>query len=226
MAFAVEQTTSDVTGTTSAINIPVSATKQYSVVCVYIAVGTTETATGVTDNAGNTYVLKPLVSVSGTVFCYLAYGVQVTAGATQITVSFSGSSASKRVFCDEYSGVAHSNAEAEDVYATATGSGTAISTVLTPSSSGKLVVVFIRSTYSSNVFTAGAGYTLYGGVNPSSQRSMYRLASTTSETCPATTTISAAWAEFAIAFNPAPAAPTGGSLVNKTGIGLGIALGV
>lgn len=201
MAFAAVQTSALNTSSGTSGNITLSSTVQLNLVIAHVRIAsTTETVTSVTDNVGNTYVVGTGLT-SGTVTQYQVYGVQITGGATTLTVNFSGS-VSFRIGADEYSGAATSNATVVDQSATNTATGTTMNLTLNPSAGGKLVVVTLQ-TASIGTFTAGTNYTLY--LNSGSAQtlvSMYRLSSSTSETCPATNSTSGTWSEMARSYNP------------------------
>lgn len=210
MAFAFVQGPAPVAGTGTTVAITVSATVAGNLVTVRIRSATTEVATSVTDNVGNTYVLSSAVDMS-TFRTYMAYGVQVTGGATTITVTWAASGVSKSVAADEWSGGAASNAAIFDTSASATGTGTAIAVTLSPAASGELIVGAInRGTGTGNI-TAGTDYTIPAADVGRLVCRQYRLSGTTSETAPATIYTSLAWCEIAMAFKPA----SGGAPVNS-----------
>lgn len=202
MGFVAEQTSAHATGTGNSIAITLNAVKKYSLVVVHIAVNNTETCTGVTDDKGNTYVLSDVVE-NGTLRVYQAYGVNIVEGTTQVSVAFSGTTASKRCGADEYSGGEISNAAIYDTRTTGTGSGTSLAvSTLTPASTGELIVATLRCSSTSANHTSGTNYTIYNGVNPTTTRSQYRLSSGASETAPSTIDVSVDWGEIATAFKP------------------------
>lgn len=206
-AFAAVQTATN-NGTGSTVSVTVSATGAATIIVASVRVDGAETCSGVSDGNGNTYVLLgPVTEPSGNSKLYLAYGVQVTGGVTTVTASFSGSSGTKRVNVDEYSGAGSTNALAYDTHQTGTGTGTALATsTLTPSATGELIVAFGLSR-NAVTWTAGSGYTIYSGSGTIGIRSEYKLSGAASETAPITISSSQTWAEIAIAFN-ADSGPT------------------
>jgi hypothetical protein len=147
------------------------------------------TSLAVTDNASvpNTYSLAA-GPYTANFHNYQYYGVQTTAGATQITLTWTGT-ASVRLTVNEFSGGQITNARVFDKAATSNGSGsTSITTTdsFSPSTAGELIAVAIPGNNITGS-TPGAGYTA-GTSSSNSQVVMYRLSSTTSETAPITLT--------------------------------------
>lgn len=166
----------------------------------------TTSITSVTDSAGNTYAVTSALDYS-TFRMFLAYGVQVSGGATTVTVNFSGAT-SGRFLVDEYSGNASTNAATFDVVGTGTGTGTsAAASTFTPAASGELIVAVMGRAAAAATWTAGASYTL-ASTATLSHVTEYRLSSTTSETAPATISLSQTWGVLAVAFAAATPTPT------------------
>jgi hypothetical protein len=215
-AFAAVQASAEATGTTSNLTVPITVVSTGSgnlVVAMVRLSNTTDTCSGVSDNVGNTYALLGPFDSGSNPRVYMAYGVQTTGGATTVTAATPGGTASKRCFAVEFSGNASSNAAAFDTYTT--GSGTtetslSVST-LTPAASGELIVAFVstQSSATGKSWTAGSGYTLYGGGSGNQTvRGEYKLSSGSSETAPITLNAAGtSWVEVAAAFIPA-GAPT------------------
>lgn len=206
-AFAAVQTATQVSGTasTTVVTLGAAATAGNLLVVAAAVNSSTVTCTGITDSAGNTWaVIGP--ETNGTSRVYLGYAVQVTGGATTVTVSWSDSAATKRAGVDEYSGGASTNAAIFDVSTTGQGTGTALAvSTLTPASTGTLIVAVAAS--STRTYTAGSGYTLYsGGAGSGTLKSQYNLSSAATETAPFTLSSSSAWEEIAASFLPAGAA--------------------
>lgn len=209
MAFAFVQTftpASDAVGNVASLSLTGSATTAGSLVVVGVKLSDAgNTCNSVTDNVGNTYVLFGPYD-AGSRRSYMAYGVQVTGGATSITASFNAGGTTTKAFKGiEISGGAATNAEVFDVSSTGTGTSTSPSVAtFSPAASGELIVAFI-SIAASVTWTAGSGYVL-SGANPSNFGCQYNLAGATSETAALTTSSSRAWAEIAMAFKPASGA--------------------
>lgn len=189
-AFGAVQTSTQVTGNgASPLAITLSATTQGNlvVVHVYMRTGHTNTVTSVTDNAGNTYVIGAKFTAQRSV--YQAYGMQITGGATSVSVAFS-STGTYHVGADEYSGfvAGATNTDVFDERSTGTEVGTdgavEVSPALTPDT-GELIVATVGNTTEGATWTAGSGYTLYNGSSNRLQ-SEYKLSSSTSETAPIT----------------------------------------
>lgn len=204
MAFAPVQTGTQATTTTTTRIITLSATGVGNLVTGYAkANGNTVTLTGVTDDVGNTYVVSAAVDSGTTNRLFMAYGVQVTGGATAITFTFSNSgSVAVRCGADEFSGNNSTNATTFDVSSSGSGnSSTPSVTTFTPAANGELIYAVAGHQLGTGAtWTAGTGYTLYGGPNPGSTHSEYRLSGTTSETAPFTMNNSNLWTEWAMAF--------------------------
>lgn len=211
MAAAPVQTSAQTQVTATSADITVSSTGLNNLVVVHVRINSlTETVDSITDNVGNTYVVGTGAS-QGTSTIYQGYGVQTISGATTITVT---TSASVNITCgaDEFSGTATSNAAVIDDSGSGAGTGTSASvTGLTPSAAGKLIVATAR-TSSIGSWSAGTNYTLYfnGSSQPRALMSEYRLSGTTSETAPATNTVSGDWSEIARSYNLSSGANTRG----------------
>lgn len=164
--------------------------------------------TSVVDSAGNTYALAGWreSNVGGSpITVYQYHGVQVTGGATTVTVNFPGTQAI-RICVEEFSGGMTSNATVFDKSAAnnlGASGGTSASLTLAPANAGELISVFVGLT-GGGTFTAGTNYVI--GTQNTNGTSQYRLSGTTSETAPITwtTAISSDWIEVAGAYIPLP----------------------
>lgn len=227
MAFAQVQTSTQTNSSASSVNTSLSATTAGNLVVVHIRLGgVSETCTGVSDNAGNTYVLSSALTVDVGFRMYQAYAVQTSGGATTVTATFSGASSVKRVGADEYSGGESSNAAIFDASttgsdATFTSSAIAAST-LTAAASGELFVGTLASN-NDQTFTAGTGFTLYNtSASAIRLRSHYKLSGGASETGPATLGSATSWGEILTAFKPASGGGGGSTRANRlTLLGVG-----
>ena len=220
MAFAAVQASAEATGTTGNLTVAITVTSTGAGNLVVVMVrlsNTTDTCSGVSDSAGNTYALLGPFDSGSNPRVYMAYGVQTTGGATTVTASTPGGTATKRCFAVEFSGGASTNAAVFDV--STKGSGTtetslSVST-LTPAATGELIVAFVstQSSATGKSWTAGSGYTLYGGGSGSQTvRGEYNLSSGSSETAPITLNAAGTnWVEIAAAFKPSGG---GGPTVN------------
>lgn len=204
MAFALVQSPTQVVTTATSISITTAATGAGNLVVVYVRLSSNaDTCTSVTDNVGNTYVLG--TAVDNTIRQYVAYGVQVTGGATSITANFSGATVAHRIGVDEFSGGASTNAAVYDTTTSGTGTtGTSLAaSTLTPSATGNLIVS-IGTCTPAKTWTAGSGYTLSSGTGSGLMRSQYKLSGGASETAPMTiSSAGTAWIEIAVSFKPA-----------------------
>jgi len=214
MAFAFVQASADAVdsvGTATTVNMTVSATGAGNLVVAVIRMAnTSNTCTSVSDNVGNTYALIGPSDNSTNIRLYLAYGVQVTGGATTITANFTGSSATKRCFAGEFSGGASTNATVFDASATANGTSTTPAVgAITTAASGELIIG-AANTNGSPGWTAGSGFTQFGSTS-GGLRAEYKLSGGASETCPWTLGSSVAWAAIGAAFIPSGG---GGPTVN------------
>lgn len=207
--FTQVNTSTQASGSTATLNITVTATTQNNLVVVHIKLASTSrTVNSVTDNVGNTYVVGSNLDNGSTNRLYQAYGVQVTGGATTITVNLS-SSTNIRAGADEYSGGKTTNATVFDATQTGTGNSTSLSTAtLTNASTGELIVSTGGLTTAAN-WTQGSGYTLYNGTGSVTLRSQYKLSGASTETAPCTIDGSAqAWTEIVRSYIPNTVAPT------------------
>jgi hypothetical protein len=174
-------------------------------VAIYISLGDA-TITSVTDDVGNTYQIGTPVVNSGILRVYQVMGLQLTGGASVITVTVSPATLI-RVGADEYSGFsgAANNAAIYDASASGTGNGTSLSTsTLTSAASGELIVC--TGGHASIVtWTAGSGFTQTQ--SSSGLNSQYNLSGSTSETGPWTVGTSGQWAELISSYK-APAGAT------------------
>lgn len=197
MAFSFVQTKQGATGGATSLVITLdSAATQGNLLVINVKLGGVGAINPtVTDNAGtpNTYALAvgPIDS-SPDFRCYQLYGVQVTGGATQITISWTNSAAA-RITVDEYSGGAATNATVFDQSTSNTGSGTSASVAsFSPAATGELIAVGVGFTGASGI-TAGTNYTL--ATSHANQSAEYRLSSAASETAPMSWTGTLNWAE-------------------------------
>lgn len=198
--FAAVQTATQIVASTATVSVTLSPTKVNNLVVAYAGTDNTQTCDSVSDDKGNTYSTVVTV-VNGVNRLCAAYGVQTVGGATTISFNFTGVAA-KRVGADEYSGGETSNAKIFDTYATGTGnSGSLAVSTLTTSGSGNLIFAVCRAS-ASCTHTAGSGYTSFGGSNPTSTKTQYKLSSGATETAPETISASGAWTEIALSFKP------------------------
>lgn len=220
MAFLQKNSTQG-SGTGSfSITIPAATVNNVLIVNIKINSAAT-TVTSVTDNAStpNTYAkaIGPIVS-GNTMYQY--YGVQVTGGATTVTVNLSASSTA-RADVDEFSGGQQTNASVFDVATSNTGASgvsASLATPLAPANNGELISASLAPSVTVSTFVAGTNYTL--GVNQNNLASEYRLSGTTSETAPISWTTSANWILVAGAYIPL-ASSVSVSVSYKTLLGVG-----
>lgn len=215
MAAAFVQTaTQSSSGGTASLGVTLaSPATQGNLVVVHVRIVGTASVTSVTDDKGNTYVIGSALGLpTANQSLYQAYGVQVTGGATTITVTLSTSIA-VRLGADEYSGTAASNAAVADQSSTGTGSGSSLAvSSFSPSATG-LLIVACGNIAASPTWTAGSGYVLASGSGSVAMRSQYKLSGAASETAPMTTSLSTEWAEIARSYKLA-ASPHGRPLIN------------
>ncbi len=190
----VQEATNSVAGGTS-ISVSVSATGQNNLVILNVKFSDTlPTNISVTDNAGNTYALAG--KVVGSVFLAAQfYGVQLTPGATSITISWTGTETA-RAIVEEFSGNAISNAAVFDTSYVNTGVAQTSANVqpFMASFPGSLVASFIGFRVSTSLPVAGSGYTI--DFSNASQIVQYKLASSVIENAPASWTTASDWAEI------------------------------
>jgi hypothetical protein len=175
--------------------ITLSATTKGNIVIVIAKIGGSGlNLNTVTDDKGNTYVVKDYQSFqAGSSRLYLAYGVQLVGGATQVTLSWDAGNITKRVGASEFSGVLSSN-RCFDAYNKGTGTGTSPSSAsFSPAANGELIIGNL-ATVTAQTWTAGSGFTLYHGSNPLTTRHEYKLSGSTTETTPASLGASDEWA--------------------------------
>lgn len=199
MAFGFVRNTQNAAASVTSLNITVPATVIGNLVVVNIKFVSAVTGVTVTDNAGNTYALAagPISGTGGNVYQF--YGVQVTGGATQVQLSWTGTS-TVRAGATEFSGGQKSNAAVFDKAASATGTGTSASLSIAPTNEGELVVVGTHLNTGASAVVAGTNYIL--ATTNASLSEEYRLKATTSETAPLSWTTSVGWAEVAGAYIP------------------------
>lgn len=210
MAFTFVQTKDNAQLTTSTTNVvtPTNPLTAGNLVIINIRLSTVGiTVNSVTDSKGNTYALATTASSLGGAALnqYQYYGVQITGGATSVTVTLS-SSATSRVIVDEFSGNASTNASVFDKATSTTssaGSATSatLSPPLTPTNSGELIAVGLMLNNNITSLTAGTNYVIANS-NELNFGTEYRLSSTTSETAPISWTTSVPWTEVAGAYIP------------------------
>ncbi len=200
MAFGFIKSTQNVgtAGTSTIFTIP--AARVGSLLVVSMKFTTVVSAVSVTDNASipNTYAAAAGPIGTGAVTAFQFYGVQVTGGATQVTVSWT-TSATLRATIDEFSGGMQTNATVFDKVATNNGTGTSASVTLAPTNNGELVVATINLNNGATSLVIGTNY-LAGTSGVATTE--YRKVSTTSETAPLSWTTSVTWAEIAGAYIP------------------------
>jgi hypothetical protein len=206
MAFSFVQTAQNSTGSGTSVVVTLgSPATAGSHLVVSGKMGGGSSGRGATDNASspNIYALADSVSANG-FLGLMFYSVQLTGGATTITISWTGST-SARFQVDEYTGGAASNAAIIGATTTNSGSGTSGSGTLSPSIAGQLIVASY-ALGSALIITAGTNY--LANSPGTTVGSIYRLSGTTSETMPATFS-STPWNMVAASFKPAAANNTG-----------------
>lgn len=203
MGFLFVQTKQNSSGGTSSLVITLDApatANNVLVVNIKILNGSV-TVTSVTDNASspNTYA-NAVGPIDNGIRTYQYYGVQVTGGATTVTVNLSGSIA-VRVDVDEFNGGALTNAAIFDNSSSGNGTGTSATvTSFNIARVGALISASVSPVSTITTPVAGANYTL--GQNQANLPSQYRLSSSTSETAPISWTNSSQWAEVAASYLP------------------------
>lgn len=212
MAFVqVQSLQANIGSSSDVITLSQAATQNNLIV---ISTKGTGIISSITDNAStpNTYALAKS-SVNTTPHDYQYYGVQVTGGATTITVNYS-SGVGNRTFVNEFSGGKTTNVTVFDKSAENSGNGSSGSLSLSPTNSGELIVAFkAANTGGTITHTAGTNYTLApDGTNGSISSAIeYRLSGTTSETAPITWNNSDLWTEVAGAYIPKIAVDVAGN---------------
>lgn len=205
MAFLFVQTKQNATGGASSLVITLtSAATVGNLLVINMKFGGVSVSTPtVTDNSGtpNTYALAvgPIDEPIASDFrCFQFYGVQVTGGATTVTISWTGTFAA-RIVVDEFSGGATTNATVFDQATSGNGSGTSASVPsFSPTTTGELISAGVAFNGATSI-TAGTDYTL--ATNQTNQSSEYRLSSAASETAPMSWTGTLRWVETAGAYN-------------------------
>lgn len=198
------QSVSNATGGAVSLVITLSApavANHLIVVNVKTGVGGSSSAT-VTDNAStpNTYIKAVGPTNNGAFRMYQFYGVQVTGGATQITVTLN-SSDSIRVGVNEFSGNALTNALVYDTSTSKSGTGTSGAVdAFSPLGTGELIVAGYGLA-AAGTPAAGTDYTLITG-STTNNAEEYRLSSDSSETAPMIWTNSVAWTAVVGAYKP------------------------
>lgn len=215
-AFAAVQSATQVSSTSTGVSVTLSATTAGNIVIGFGKTSSTsETLNSVTDNAGNTYAIVGPVDQGSTVRLYLFYGVQVTGGATSVTLNWSGTT-THRCGADEFSGAAATNAAAFDVSATGHASSAAPATgTLTPAATGELIYAACAGD-GARTWTAGSGFALYSGTGSIAARSEYNLSGGSTETAPFSVSSSFNWSEISAAFKAPSGSPTNTPTVTPT----------
>lgn len=166
---------------------PVTATIINNLLVVHIdaAFGSVD-VTSVTDNQGNAYVLSSKVVGPDGQRAYMAYGVQVTGGATSVTINLSGSNDGYVIVAaDEFSGGKTTNALIFDQTSSNVSGGSTNNVTSFALSAGELVIGSVTS-FSGGPFAAGTGYTRYVNDDSWGIYSQYKLSSGTLESSPCT----------------------------------------
>jgi hypothetical protein len=204
MAFALVRNTAEVVSG-SPVVVTIVASGVGNLIVVHFWGDANAVVTGVVDNVGNSYEIGSGVIFTTQLAIYQIYGVQVTGGATSITVTYTNSGGKVQV--DEFSGGEPTNALIYDTRQSNTGTGTNLSVpTLTPAATGELMVA-TGGSGSGRTWTAGTNYTLNNGTTALRLKGQYRLSSASTETAPMSIDLSVDWAEIAHAYklyNPAP----------------------
>lgn len=201
MAFLLVRSTQTATGSGTSLTLTLSGTPAANnFLLINAKIGTTSSnILGVSDNASVPNTYNPVGTGVSNSFVHLqSYGVQVSGGATQVTVSWSGVT-SARVTIDEWSGGEVTNATLFDTFAVNSGGGSPAAVALTPSGIGKLIAAGIGFTAAQSL-TPGTGYSV--STNATSIPTLYKLSGTTSEIVDSSFGATA-WTEIASSFNPA-----------------------
>lgn len=201
MSFGFVKNTQNAASSVTSLVITIPAAQVGNLIVVNIKFISTVTGVTVTDNASvpNTYAAAggPIVAAGGNVYQF--YGVQITGGATQITINWTNSS-TVRAGATEFSGGQKTNVAVFDKVASNTGTGTSASSTLAPTTDGQLVVVGTHLNTGASAVVAGTNYIL--ATTNTSLSEEYRLKATTSETTPLSWTTSVAWAQIAGTYIP------------------------
>ncbi len=201
MAFGFIKSTQAAAASVSTLAITIPAVKVGYLVIVNIKLTSVVTGMTVTDNASipNTYALAiGPIGISNVMYQY--YGVAATAGATTVTISWTGVT-DIRATVEQFSGGKLTNATVFDKAASNTGTGTSGSVSLSPTNAGELISACVGLSAGASAVTKGANYII--GTNNNSTSTEYRQVGTTSETAPITWTGSLTWSEIAGAYIPA-----------------------
>lgn len=215
MAFAFVQTKDNAQLTSAITNVitPSSAITAGNLVVVNVRLSTGGlNINSVTDNKGNTYAQAATSTLLGSTTAnqYQYYGVQITGGATTVTVTLNISGTSRAVM-DEYSGGASTNASVFDkssIRVSSTMATSATVTSFSPTSAGELIVAGLMLSTAVTAITAGAGYIIANNVE-TTIGTQYNLSSSTTETAPISWTSTSTWTELAGAYIPATTTVTG-----------------
>jgi hypothetical protein len=198
--FSFVQTATASTGGSTTVPLTVAAVGAAHLLVITIKTANAPGTVTVTDNSGggHTYATT-FTTTSGSFGLYQIYGVNVTPGATLVTITFANPIAA-RVSVDEYAGNLATTASVFDIYQSSIGSGTSASTVsFSPAAAGELIAASF-ATGSAKTITAGTNYAVAS--NGVTTPTAYRLSSSTSETAPISWTGVDTWAEIAAAFKP------------------------
>lgn len=204
MAFSFIQSVQS-TGSGTNSSLTVASTVQNNLLVINIKLGSnSETISSITDNVGNTYAKAFGPVDNGTTLrTYQFYGVQVTGGATTITINKSGTVNTWRTTVDEFNGGNITNATVFDKSSAQTNAGTssALSTPIAPTTAGELIVSGVSFLTAPGSPVVATGYTI-GTLGAATAGSQYKLSGTTSETAGMTWTGGTTWSNIVSAFIP------------------------
>jgi hypothetical protein len=139
-----------------------SANAPGNLIIAFVRMSTASQTVTVSDTAGNTYadaVAQPQTTDGHQI--HIFYAKNIRSGANTVTASYSGTNNHPWLAIYEYSGLSTTNPL--DQTAKGQGSGTAVSTGATPSTSSANELVFAAAGFVNNysgIVTAGAGYSL------------------------------------------------------------------
>jgi hypothetical protein len=186
MAFSFVQTKQSSATGTSVVVTPTAPIGSKNLVVINLKFGAAPTGLVITDNAPtpNSYAVAVPLHTASSMTVIQLYGVALSPGATTITASWIGSTGA-RITIDEFSGGLPNNALVFDKGAFSDGSGLSVTTPLTPSLSGELIVSMVGMNNATAV-AIGSGYST--GTNNVSSSTEYKLSGTTTETAPFTLT--------------------------------------
>src|SRR4051794_12877834 len=138
MPFGFVKSTQSAGSSVTTLPITITAVKVGYLVIVNIKFTSAVSSVTVTDTAGNTYASAIGPITGGANIMYQFYGVAVTGGSTTVTIGWT-TSASIRATVEQFSGGKLTNATVFDKAASNTGTGTAASLTLAPTSAGELI---------------------------------------------------------------------------------------